>query len=415
MGSPRPAGRDGAEGGPSPRRWPLEAARVSLLVGAVFLHAVVGLSLAASWGTDEFARRDWAAFRDAGRRALEGDVVELYAPRPGGFPFLHPPWVAALLAPVGQLGDAAFYALMVLLQLAGLALAVAALRRLSPEHEAQDVVVLGVLASAPWAIGLVLGQPSALVLGAWLAAFWLLSRERPVHAGVLFGLCAIKPPYVVAPILLALLARRPRILLGMAASVAALFAISLGVGHWPEWLAAVGRTLDDIGGARAALWKQHTLLAFLRSVAPREVALGLYALAALGLGALFWRARDREVPALRAAGWLALGTLALSPFAYFYDALLCAIPAGSLWLGRDGYAPRARPLLAGLALATFGAQHVGFFALQSGPPWAGLLVTAWLLAELVAVAPSPHHRIGELDGQPDGDDGEARGEVVGDG
>ena len=119
-----------------PRSWPLEAARVALLVLAVALHGVLGLSLASSWGTDEFARRDWAAFRDAGRRALDGDVAHLYDPRPGGFPYLHPPWVAAILAPFGGLGDAAFYGLMVALQLGGLALALFALRRLESDEDA---------------------------------------------------------------------------------------------------------------------------------------------------------------------------------------------------------------------------------------------------------------------------------------
>lgn len=368
-----------------PRSWPLEATRVALLVLAVFLHGVLGLSLASSWGTDEFARRDWSAFRDAGRQALDGDAAHLYDPRPGGFPYLHPPWVAAILAPFGGLGDAGFYALMVAFQLGGLALALFALRHLEPEREAQDVVVLGILASAPWVIGLVLGQPSALVLGAWLGAFWLLDRDRPLPAGVLFGLCAIKPPYVVAPVIFALLSRKPRIFVGMAASVAALLAVSLFVGQWPEWLAAVGRTLGDVSTAHFVLWKQHTLLAFLRSVVPREVALSIYAAAIVGFGWLFWRVRGADVPLLRAGGWLALGTLTLSPFAYFYDALLLAIPAASLWLGREGYPRRARTALAILAVATFAAQHLGFFALQRGPPWCGLLVTGWLVVEMLAV------------------------------
>ncbi|MCA9610006.1 MAG: DUF2029 domain-containing protein [Myxococcales bacterium] len=372
-----------------PRSWPLEAARVALLVLAVALHGVLGLSLASSWGTDEFARRDWAAFRDAGRRALDGDVAHLYDPRPGGFPYLHPPWVAAILAPFGGLGDAAFYGLMVALQLGGLALALFALRRLEPEREGHDVVVLGVLASAPWVIGLVLGQPSALVLGAWLGAFLLLDRDRPIPAGILFGLCAIKPPYVVAPIVFALLSRRPRVLAGMAISVAALFLASLFVGEWPAWLAAIGRTLGDVSTAQVALWKQHTLLAFLRSLAPRPLALAMWGAAVLGFAALFFRARGAEVRPLRVAGWLALGTLTLSPFAYFYDALLLTIPAASLWLGRDGYPRRARTALAILAVATFAAQHLGFFALQSGPPWCGLLVTGWLFVEMLAIPAAP--------------------------
>ena len=397
----------------APRNWPLDIARAALLAGAVTLHGVIGLSLAYTFGTDEFARRDWWVFRDAGQRVLDGRLDDLYAARPGGFPFLHPPYVAALFAPFGGLGDVAFYALMVALQAGGLAATFVLLRRLSQRHEEQDVVLLGILASAPWGIGVVLGQPSALVVGAWLGAFLLVERGRPLAGGALFGLCLIKPPFVVAPIFYALLTRRGRVLGGIALSALVLLALSLVVGHWPEWLGAVRRTLDDVGSAELVLWKQHTFLAFMRSVGPRWLAMALYALLCVGCAVLFYARRESKVPTLRAVGWLALGTIALSPFGYFYDALLLAIPASALWLCRETY-PRARlASLAGVAVLTFAWQHIGFFGIQSGPAVGGLLVTGWLFLELST--PSADHRVRELDGQPDGDASEVRGEVAGEG
>lgn len=393
-----------------PRNWPLDLTRAGLLVGAVFLHGVVGVSLAFTYGTDEFARRDWWAFRDAGQRVLEGRLDGLYTARPGGFPFLHPPYVAALFAPVGGLGDVAFYGLMVALQVAGLAATLIFLRKLSPRHEEQDVVLLGILASAPWAIGLVLGQPSALVIAVWLGAFWLVEREKPLAAGVLFGLSAIKPPFVVAPVLYAMLSRRHRVGAGIAAGMVALFAISLFVGSWPEWLGAIRRTLDHVGRAQLPLWKQHTFLAFARSVAPRWLAFGVYALLCATCAALFCRHRGVRMPTLRVAGRLALGTIALSPFAYFYDALLLAIPAAGLWLCREDYPKRRLAVLATVALLTFVWQYVGFFALQAGPAMGGLLVATWLILDLL-----PHHRVRELDREPDRYAGEVGSEVTGDG
>lgn len=393
-----------------PRNWPLDITRTGLLVGAVFLHGVVGVSLASTYGTDEFARRDWWAFRDAGQRVVEGQA--LYAARPGGFPFLHPPYVAALLTPLGGLGDVAFYALMVALQIGGLAAALLLLRRLSPRHEEQDVVLLGVLASAPWAIGLVLGQPSALVLAAWLGAFVLIERGRPLEGGILFGLCAIKPPFVVAPIFYSLLTRRPRVGVGIAVGVFALFVLSLSVGQWPEWVAAIERTLDEVGSAELVLWKQHTFLAFARSVAPRKIAIALYAALCVASAYLFHRQRGAQVPTLRLAGWLALGTIALSPFGYFYDALLLAVPASALWLCREHYDRQRFTLVVVIAALTFAWQHIGFFALQSGPAIGGLLVATWLLVEL---ASSPNHRVRELDREADRDVGEVGGQIAGDG
>jgi len=384
-----------------PRNWPLDATRAGLLVGAVALHGLLGLALADAFGTEEFARRDWLAFREAGRGVLAGDA--LYEPRPGGFPFLHPPYVAAILAPLGPLSDGAFFLTMTALSLGGLGLFVLALRRLQPVHEEHDVVLLGLLASAPWAIGLVLGQPSGLVLGGWLAAFWLVDRDRPLAAGVLFGLCAIKPPYVVAPIVYALLSRRYRILGGVGLTTLALLALSLAVGQWREWVAAVARVLGDVGDGEVMLWKQHTLLAFLRGLLPRPVALGVWGVVWLGFLGLFFRVRDVTMPMLRVAGWLALGTIALSPFAYFYDALLLVIPAAALWLNRETYPPRYLPGLAALVALTFATQHVGFFVIQAGPLPTGLLATAWLLLEMLAIRGSAHHRVAELDGEPDGD------------
>ena len=369
-----------------PRNWPLDLTRVGLLAGAVFLHAVIGVSLAATWGTDEFARRDWSAFRDAGHAAATGEVQGMYDARPGGFPYLHPPWVAALLAPVGDLDDGAFYGVMVALQLLGLAMVVLALRHLEPDHTEKDLVLLGVLASAPWAIGLVLGQPSALVLGAWLLAYWAVDRKEPFVAGLLFGLCVIKPPYVVAPIIYSLLSRRYRVLAGIAASLGVLLALSLSVGQWTEWVAAVSRTLGNVSTGDVALWKQQTFLAFLRGVMPRTAALLIWGLACVVSAWLFYRVRHSRMPMLRVAGWLALGTIALSPFAYFYDALILTLPAAALWLRWDTYPARFRPILVGLSVGTFVLQHIGFFVLQQGTPLTGLLVLAWLVVEFTAIS-----------------------------
>jgi len=386
------------------RDWPLDITRAGLLTLAVVMHGVVGVSVAASYGTPEFARRDWWAFRDAGRRVLEGDLAGLYDARPGGFPFLHPPYVASALAPLGGLGDAAYFACMVAGHLLGLGAAVFAMRRLRGLVGAQDVVLLGLLACAPWTIGLVLGQPSGLLLGAWLVAFWGIERKRAFSAGLLLGLCALKPPYVVAPIIYALLTRRYRVLGGITTSVALLLILSGLVGHWSEWIAAIARTLGDVSTAELTLWKQHTLLASLRGSTSRGVALVLWGLAAAVLSIRIYAVRRVRLPTLRLVGWLALGTLALSPFAYFYDALLLAIPAAALWFCPQSYSPRSRATLGAVAALTFVAQHIEFFVLQSGTPIVGLLAAVWFGLELIqGPCESAHHRVRELDGQPDRD------------
>ncbi len=376
------------------RDWPLDLTRVGLLLVAAVTHGAWVVSIAQSHGTAEFSRRDWWAFRDAGRRVLDGDLAGLYDARPGGFPFLHPPYVAAVLAPAGHLGDVAYYGSMVALQLLGLAAAWLALRRLHPTGRAQDVVLLGALASAPWAIGLLLGQPSALLLCAWLVALLAIERDRPLAAGVLLGLCALKPMYVVAPILYALLRGRRRILAGIVLAASVLFVLSLLVGHWGAWLAAISRTLSGVGAAELTLFKQHTLLATLRGVLPRTPALVAWGVVTLASLLRLYALRRATAPKLRVLGWLALGTIALSPFAHFYDAILLVLPAAALWLCRESYRPWLWVTIALVVGLTFAAQHVEFFVVQGGAPVVGALSTLWLWLELSA-PPASSDRVEE--------------------
>jgi hypothetical protein len=222
---------------------------------------------------------------------------------------------------------------------------------------------------------------------------------------------AFKPPFVIAPLALALVARRRRVLAGLAAGLLVWLALSIpaGLERWSEWLAALARITGELGDGRVALWKQHTWLAFLRSVAPSWLAWTGWVAVAVPVGAwTLWRVREPErLGLVRTAGILALATVALGPYAYFYDALLLAIPAAALWLERDRYR-RAWPL-ALVAVATFAWQHVGFFALQRGPAAGGALALAWLLLELGL----PDHRVGELDGEQEPDALELGGQVVG--
>ncbi len=377
------------EGVPSTeRRWGLELARAGALVPAVAMHALWVLSLVENWSTPEMERRDYRVFWDAGRRVLEDDLPGIYSPRPGGFPFLHPPPVITLSAPLGLLSIRGAYLALSVAAFAALALSIRALHGLAPSRREHDLVWLLVLASAPWFIALVLGQPAALFLAAWLLGLWALRCERPVPAGVAFGLLLLKPPLALAPLAFLLVTRRWRALGATALTLAALVLVSLpaGLSRWPEWLAAVARVTAEVGAARVALWKQHTFLAWLLTVVPRVAWIGWTAVA-LPLGAATLRAASRR-SILGAGALLALATVALAPYAYFYDALLLALPLASLLLEPDAHPRRWRIAIACAAGATFVSEHVAFFALQRGPAVPGLLVTVWLALELLAPAGS---------------------------
>lgn len=358
----------------------LDALRILLLTLAAALHALLALAIARHWPTDKILRRDYWVFWDAGRRFVEGQLAGIYDARPGGFPFLHPPPVIVLSAPFGHFSPRAVYAFVLGSSAVLLATSALALRMIGTRRHEQDLVWLVLATSAPWAIALLVGQPVALFLFAWMAGIAALERGRPATAGLLLGPLWLKPQFALGALVLGV--RSPRLANGMLAAALALFLVSLPAGfeRWPEWLSAITRAGGEVGTARILLWKQHTLLAFLRGLVPSgSLAFGFYLFVALPL-ALGTLRSLREGSALRAGSLLVLTTLALSPYAYYYDAVLLAVPLAHLWLERDRYGG-FRIRLA-LAAATFTIQHIAFFALQRGPPFGGLMLTLWLAAEL---------------------------------
>lgn len=350
------------------------------------MHALLLLAVRGAWSSAEIERRDYIVFVEVGRRLLDGALDEVYDGPLRRFPFLHPPPVIVLSAPVGVLEPRVAFVVLGLLSFAALAISILALRRLDDRRDEHDVVWLGLLASAPWSIALVLGQPAPLLLAAYALALAALRHGRDAAAGLGFGALLVKPHLALAPLAWMLVARRRRALAGFAAFALLLGAVSLlaGLARWPEWARAIARAIGEVSGARIALWKQHTWLAFLRGLFPAWGAWLGWALAALPLGALTLRRVRAEASVLRVGALLVLATIALAPYAYFYDALLLVVPAAALWLERERYPRWALASLAVVVALTFAWQHVGFFALQRGLAVGGLLSTAWLGLELAA-------------------------------
>ena len=163
-------------------------------------------------------------------------------------PFLHPPLLAWLIAPLTALPVPVAYALWCAVLLAALVWAwyIAApytgLRKLS--------LVLAALAIWPVLDAFYFAQPSTLQLALVAAAWWLCTKDRPLAGGVALAFATGLKPHTIILLPLALAASgRYRVFLGWAAAssaLAAAFALSLGasgLGNW--WQALVYGQADS--------------------------------------------------------------------------------------------------------------------------------------------------------------------------
>ena len=221
-------------------------------------------------------------------------------------PFVYPPSALPLLAPLGVMPFWVAYGMFVL---GSGTLFVWAGRRLGASW--------AMLAATPVFIVALAGQVTFLIGGLVMAAVSL--KNRPVLAGVLFGIAgAIKPQMLVLLPLALASERNWRAFFVTGATAVALGLISLGSGaSWTEWFAALPRFYDLVaadpslsagGIAPFAAWGPGTLIV----TAPAAAA------------GVWFAFRTDNMP-LRVLALLG-GALAVSPYAMNYE-LAVIVPA----------------------------------------------------------------------------------------
>ncbi|MGH6980442.1 MAG: glycosyltransferase family 87 protein, partial [Stellaceae bacterium] len=194
------------------------------------------------------------------------------------------------------------------------------------------------LASFPAAVvNLGLGQ-NAFLTAALLGLGVLLVDRRPWLAGIALGVLAFKPHFLILVPIALLAGRRWRAVGGMAATVAALTAISLalfGADVWRAFIAHLIEAAAIYGGSAHGYWAETSLYAALRLLgAGTNLAAAVHgaaAMAAAAAVAYFWW---RGAGLAERAALLIAGTLVAMPVNLSYDLLAasCAvaflIPAG---------------------------------------------------------------------------------------
>jgi hypothetical protein len=257
------------------------------------------------------------------------------------YPWIYPPFALLLVAPLGLMPYAVAYAAFMAATFLAYAVLAGGLR---PKLWFVALLLLSPAAT----VNLIGGQNGFLTAGLLIGGILLLDR-RPVWAGILFGLLAIKPQLgLLIPV--ALIAGglwRPFIaaaLTGIVLVAASIFFYGFDI--WPAYLEAVSVFRETVVAldtgfinlqptvfAAMRLWGTAAPLAY---AAQAVVTLGL----AAGIWTLFRKSTDRPLQAA-AIGFAVLLT---TPYGFVYDMPVVAISCIILgWRGfNEGFLPGER-------------------------------------------------------------------------
>lgn len=399
--------------GPARRPHWLENERVLLYPALILLTAFLGLlamlaaRVIAGWidPASQPLGNDFIAFWSAARLAVEGRPAAAYdmsvltavhqAAIPGVYDFVlpwhYPPTFLLVVYPLGLFPY--FVAL-------GLFLGVMAgfwavlIRRMFADPRAWAVAAA--FPAGLW--NLAAGQNGFLTAGLAGFAFLALDRRRPLLAGALIGLLAIKP-HLAALFPLALLAERQwRSLAAAAVTVVVFSALSVAAFGWSTTaaflhdLTLVPRQLEN----HEINWLQVPsvcVAALSLGLAPRSAAImhGGVALAAAICVWFAWRAET--APAEAKFATLSAASLLVSPYVFYYDLTWTGLAIA--WLAllglRAGFRRGQREFLAAAWLASGLAGAYNILDVQLGLllPLALTAVGTWYALSPRAAAGDP--------------------------
>jgi glycosyl transferase family 87 len=289
---------------------------------------------------DHFVAGDWSRLYAVGEQALD--------PR---YFWRYPPFALYVVAPLARLPELWTYWVLVGVELVAVAASLRLLQRLEPFRDMRSEWLLAIILSAPMLTTVVTGQSSALIMLCVVGAASLWTRGEVTRACAVLGLLAIKPNWGIAFGLMALVRREWKGAAAMAGTALLLCVLSLPLGLelWADFLGvSVGQSFALAGYETQKL---ITLRGFLEgTIGQGDLPLILWAIAAIALvitAVLAWRAPG---PPLRHLGIAVLLIISANPYAFFYDALVLAVPATVWWAERDRWA-RTPWLIVGALLA----------------------------------------------------------------
>ena len=328
----------------------LQPAYLRLISIAVLV--VGGLLLCLSFATSDRGRtsfgtplgNDFAGFYVAAQILDQGDTAKLYdrelhdqlyhALLPNldpndSIPYVHPPFVAGVLQPLTHLPYAVAVAVWLVISAslfgAGVWFLTRSLRSLPREQT--GLVLLLALSFEPFLMECWLGgQLSAVGFFSYAVTWLLLSRHRPIAAGMALGLSFYKPTLLLLILPLLVVGRCGRLLLGMTITGVLLAGLSLAFVGWDVSVGYLDVLLSfrkntSGGGLASVAWKfvdlnnTLTLLCGERLLVQRATFVGLSLLPLAYLVGKWWRWPSMEATQRQ---WLWAATLAWLPILNLY-------------------------------------------------------------------------------------------------
>jgi hypothetical protein len=312
---------------------------------------------------------DWAAIEAMHRSAVPGLSGML-------FPWHYPPTFLLVVVPLGLLGYPAALAMFLL---STAALWAGLLRRIAADPRAWVVIA----AMPAGLVNLLDGQNGFLTTG--LAGFALLLLDRrPLLAGMLIGLLAIKPHLALLFPLALAAAGHWRAFAGAAATVILLVAASLAAFGW-ETMAAFFDYMPRLPDITDHGWVPWSLMpspyvTALSLGLPVVAASLLQAAVAAGAALCVWRAwRRDDAPFAAKAAVLFTASLLISPYLFYYDLMWAGLAVVFLFglAAEAGFRRGERPILLAAWLAPLLMPPVHWLThIQLGCPLLILLLWA---------------------------------------
>ncbi len=383
-----------AGGVPGTRRIATGLLRMSPLILTAMSQSIWLAALAQSPKPLVTAHLDWYTFFDAGRKFVRGEIASIYPHAFTTYFWVYPPYCIYLTAPLGVLTEPWAYVLCAVAQAVAIVAALLLIRAVLPAPSSTHVGAFAVvLASMPFNMVVILGQPTGIFVLALAAALWTFSKGYPLMAGLSLSFLATKPPLAIGLAFFFLVARQWRVLAGLGIGFAVLLASSvpLGLERWSEYRSTTQRYLDLVQ-TDLPMWKQVTMYAFWRTL-PGLARLSERERFVLWFGSITpllvaacaaWdRARRMSAPPWpRLFGLGVLVTIAANYYVFYYDSLLLLFPGLAWYLQSDRYRSRTCHRLVGITiLSVFVIGYVSVYLVQGGVAWTGPVLAFWLLAE----------------------------------